>query len=55
MKYIVSNPLYRIGAQSMNNYLVIFIKREVFDSINNDAIMQQLQNMRSQVNGSLII
>ena len=38
----------------MNDCLVTVLERDVFDSIDNDAIMQQVQNMKSR-QGSVIL
>ncbi|XP_028095909.1 uncharacterized protein LOC114295815 [Camellia sinensis] len=48
MKYIKSNLRNRMGDQWMNVCLVTYIERDVFDSIDNEEIMQRFQNMKSR-------
>ena len=48
MKYIKSNLRNRMGDQWMNDCLVTYIERDVFDTVDNDAIMQRFQNMKSR-------
>ncbi|GMP95388.1 hypothetical protein CsSME_00044462 [Camellia sinensis var. sinensis] len=48
MKYIKSNLRNRMGDQWMNDCLVTYIERDVFDSIDNEEIMQPFQNMKSR-------
>ncbi|XP_061999241.1 uncharacterized protein LOC133716559 [Rosa rugosa] len=46
---IVKNPLRnRMGDQWMNDSLLVYIEKDIFSSIGNDAIMQRFQNMRSR-------
>ncbi|XP_024200320.1 zinc finger MYM-type protein 1-like [Rosa chinensis] len=46
---IVKNPLRnRMGDQWMNDSLLVYIEKDIFNSIGNDAIMQRFQNMRSR-------
>ncbi|XP_062001783.1 uncharacterized protein LOC133718923 [Rosa rugosa] len=45
---IVKNPLRnRMGDQWMNDSLLGYIEKDIFNSIGNDAIMQRFQNMKS--------
>ncbi|XP_062016273.1 uncharacterized protein LOC133732705 [Rosa rugosa] len=46
---IVKNPLRnRMGDQWVNDSLLVYIEKDIFNSIGNDAIMQRFQNMRSR-------
>ena len=46
---LVKNRLRnRIGDQWMNDCLVTYIEKETFDTIDNEKIMQQFQNMKTQ-------
>ncbi|KAM5585528.1 zinc finger MYM-type protein 1-like [Rosa sericea] len=46
---IVKNPLRnRMGDQWMNDSLLVYIEKDIFNSIGNDAIMQRFQNMRTR-------
>ena len=36
-----------MGDQWMNDYLVVYIKRDVTFSIDNETIMQRFQNMKT--------
>lgn len=48
MKFIKNRLRNRMGDQWTNDYLIIFIKKDVFDSIGNETIMQHFQNMKSR-------
>ena len=48
IKYIKSSLRNRMGDQWMNDCLVTYIERDVFDSIDNEEIMQLFQNMKSR-------
>ena len=37
-----------MGDQWMNDCLVTYIEKDVFDSIDNELIMQRFQNMKSR-------
>ena len=44
---IVKNPLRnRMGDQWMTDSLLVYIEKDIFNSIENDAIMQRFQKMR---------
>jgi hypothetical protein len=44
---IVKNPLRnRMGDQWMTDSLLVYIEKEIFNSIDNDAIVQRFQDMR---------
>ena len=47
MKYI-KNECNRIGDQWMNDWLVVYIERNVVCSINNETNMQRFQNMKTR-------
>ena len=47
MKYIKSELRNWMGDQWMNDYLVVYIKRDVTFSIDNETIMQRFQNMKT--------
>ncbi|XP_021812319.1 uncharacterized protein LOC110755434 [Prunus avium] len=45
---IIKNPLRnRMGDQWLNDSLVVYIERDVFACIDNEAIMQRFQNMKT--------
>lgn len=46
MKYVKSRLCNRIGDQWLNDRLVTYIEKEVFNGIDNEAIMQRFQNMK---------
>ena len=48
MKYIKSNLRNRMGDQWMNDCLVTYIESDVFDTVDNEAIMQRFQNMKTR-------
>lgn len=48
VKFIKNRLRNRMGDQWTNDYLIIFIKKDVFDSIGNETIMQHFQNMKSR-------
>ncbi|XP_050373155.1 uncharacterized protein LOC126790846 [Argentina anserina] len=46
---IVKNPLRnRMGNQWLNDSLLVYIEKDMFNSVSNDAIMQRFQNMKSR-------
>ncbi|GER37888.1 mannan endo-1 4-beta-mannosidase [Striga asiatica] len=46
---LVKNPLRnRMGDQWMDDSLLVYIEKDVFNSISNDAIMHRFQNMKSR-------
>ena len=45
---IVKNRLRnRMGDQWMNNQLLVYVEKDIFDSIDNDTIVQHFQNMKT--------
>ena len=48
MKYIKSNLRNRMRDQWMNDCLVTYIESDVFDTVDNEAIMQRFQNMKTR-------
>ena len=46
MKYVKSRLRNRMGDQWLNDCLVTYIEKEVFDSIDNEIIMRRFQNMK---------
>lgn len=48
MKYIKSNLRNRMGDQLMNDCLVPYIESDIFNTVDNEAIMQRFQNMKSR-------
>ena len=48
MKYIKNQLRNRMGDQWMNDCLVTYIESDVFDSIDNEAIMQRYQAMKTR-------
>ncbi|CAN6686775.1 unnamed protein product [Malus baccata var. baccata] len=47
MKILKNRLRNRMGDQWMNDNMVIFIEREIFDGIGNDVVMQRFQNMKT--------
>ena len=45
MNIVKSKLRNRIGDQWMNDCLVTYIESDIFDTISNDVIMEQFQNM----------
>ncbi|KAM2249533.1 hypothetical protein ACFXTI_004163 [Malus domestica] len=46
---IVKNPhRNRMGDQWLNDNLVVYIEKEVYDNINNDVVIRRFQNMRTR-------
>ena len=46
---IVKNQLRnRMGYQWMKDRLLVYVKKDIFDSINNETIIQQFQNMKTR-------
>ncbi|KAL7181344.1 hypothetical protein ACSBR1_040265 [Camellia fascicularis] len=48
MKFIKNLLRNRMGDQWLNNCLVTYIEKDVFDSVDNELIMQRFQNMKSR-------
>ena len=48
MKYIKNVLRNRIGDQWMNDCLVTYIESDIFDRIDNEAIMQRYQTMKNR-------
>ena len=48
MKFAKNRFHNRIGDQWMNDCLVTYIEKDVFDSIGNDFIMKRFQNMKTR-------
>ena len=46
MKYVKSRLRNQMGDQWLNDCLVTYIEKEVFDSIDNEIIMRRFQNMK---------
>ena len=47
MKYIKNELCNRMGDQSMNDCLIVYIERDVICRIDNETIMQRFQNMKT--------
>ncbi|KAL7213473.1 hypothetical protein ACSBR2_016076 [Camellia fascicularis] len=47
MKFIKNRLRKRMGDQWLNDCLVTYIEKDVFDSVDNELIMQRFQNMKS--------
>ena len=48
MKYIKNELRNRIEDQWMNDYLVVYIEKDVAYNIDNETIMQRFQNMKTR-------
>ena len=48
IKYIKNELRNRMGDQWMNDYLVVYIEKDVACSIDNETIMQRFQNMKTR-------
>ncbi|KAL7254698.1 hypothetical protein ACSBR1_008946 [Camellia fascicularis] len=48
MKFIKNRLHNRMGDQWLNDCLVTYIEKDVFDSVDNELIMQRFQNMKSR-------
>jgi len=48
MKFIKNSLRNRMGDELMNNCLVTYIENDIFDSIDNESIIQRFQNMTSR-------
>ena len=48
IKYIKNELRNRMGDQWMNDCLIVYIKKDVACSINNETIMQRFQNMKTR-------
>ena len=47
--HIVKSRLWnRMGDKWMNDSLVVYIEKDIFDKINNEAIMKRFQNMKTR-------
>ena len=45
MKFIKNSLRNRMGDELMNDFLVTYIEKDIFDSIDNESIIQRFQNM----------
>ena len=46
---IVKNRLQnRMGDQWMNDHLLVYIEKDIFDTIDNETIIQHFQNMKTR-------
>ena len=50
MKIVKNRLRSRINDQWMNDSLIVYIEKDIFHSIDNEAIMQQFQNMKTRRN-----
>ena len=48
MKFIMNSLCNRTGDELMNDCFVTYIEKDIFDSIDNESIIQQFQNMTPQ-------
>ncbi|KAL7215550.1 hypothetical protein ACSBR1_027662 [Camellia fascicularis] len=48
MKFIKNRLCNRMGDQWLNDCLVTYIEKDVFDSVDNELIVQRFQNMKSR-------
>ena len=48
MKYIKNELCNRMGDQSMNDCLIVYIEKDVACNIDNETIMQRFQNMKTR-------
>ena len=48
MKLVKTQLRNRIGDQWLNDSLVVYIEKHVFNEIDNDVIMQRYQNMKTR-------
>ena len=48
MKYIKNELHNQMGDQWMNDYLVVYIEKDVACTIDNEIIMQRFQNMKTR-------
>ncbi|CAN6676203.1 unnamed protein product [Malus baccata var. baccata] len=48
MKILKNRLRNQMGDQWMNDNMIIFIEREIFDGIGNDVVMQRFQNMKTR-------
>ncbi|KAF8396512.1 hypothetical protein HHK36_018135 [Tetracentron sinense] len=53
MKIIKNRLRNRMGDEWMNDCLVVYIEKDIFDSIENEAIIQRFQNMKTRRAGTL--
>ncbi|KAJ7003329.1 hypothetical protein NC653_008536 [Populus alba x Populus x berolinensis] len=49
MHIVKSRLRNRMGDKWMNDSLVVYIKKDIFDKIDNEAIMKQFQNMKTRI------
>ena len=50
MKYVKTDLRKRMGDEWLNDSLVVYIENEIFDSIDNELILNRFQNMDSRRN-----
>ena len=50
MKIVKNRLRNRINDQWMNDSLIVYIEKDIFHSIDNEAIMQRFQNMKTRQN-----
>ena len=48
MKFVKNELRNRMGDEWMNNNLIVYIEKDVFNSIDNEFIAQRFQNMKSR-------
>ena len=48
MKIVKNRLCNRMGDEWMTNNLIVYIKKDIFDCIDNDVIMQHFQNKKSR-------
>ena len=48
MHIVKSRLRNRIGDKWMNDSLVVYIEKDIFDKIDNEAIMKRFQNMKTR-------
>ena len=48
MKIIKTELRNKMGDEWMNNSMVVYIEREIFETIENEAILQRFQNMQNR-------
>jgi len=48
MKYVKNELRNRIGDEFLNGCLVTYIESDIFDSVENEKIIQRFQNLRSR-------
>jgi len=45
MKFIKSSLRNIMSDELMNDYLVTYVEKDIFDNIDNESLIQQFQNM----------